>query len=50
MPNMPAMVNLRNLSPTWMFRNLYAASVPAKAAKLGPVTAPRVVAQTMIDR
>ena len=38
MPNIAAMTKVRNLLPTWMLKNLYAASVPAKAAKV-PITA-----------
>ena len=38
MPNMAAITNIRNLLPTLMLKNLYAASVPAKAAKV-PITA-----------
>ena len=38
MPNMAAMTNVRNLLPTLMSKNLYAASVPANAAKV-PITA-----------
>ena len=31
MPNMAAITMVRNLSPTLMLKNLYTASVPAKA-------------------
>ena len=34
MPNTAAITNVRNLAPTWMLKNLYAASVPAKAANV----------------
>ncbi len=38
MPNMAAITKMRNLLPTWMSKNLYAARVPANAAKV-PITA-----------
>ena len=38
MPNTAAITKVRNLLPTWMLKNLYAASVPAKAANV-PITA-----------
>ena len=38
MPNIAAMTKVRNRCPTWMLKNLYAASVPAKAANV-PMTA-----------
>ena len=38
MPNMAAITKVRNFWPTWMLKNLYAASVPANAAKV-PSTA-----------
>ena len=38
MPNMAAMTKVRNRLPTLMSKNLYAASVPANAAKV-PTTA-----------
>ena len=39
MPKTPAITNIRNLLPTLISKNLYAASVPAKAPKV-PITAP----------
>ena len=39
MPNIAAITKVRNLLPTLMLKNLYAASVPANAAKV-PITAP----------
>ena len=38
MPNIAAITPIRNLLPTLMSKNLYAARVPAKAAKV-PTTA-----------
>src|SRR5689334_7797773 len=41
-PNIDATTILRNLSPTWVSQNLYAASVPPKAARV-PSTAPKTI-------
>ena len=38
MPNIAAITKVRNLLPTWMLKNLYAARVPANAANV-PSTA-----------